>query len=252
MRGAARSRRRQVRLSSADVFKPVGERVAELDIRRRSRLLHVVAGDAYAVEFRHVPRGVGEDVADDPHRRRRRVYVGVADHEFFQDVVLDGAGEHRFVDALFLGRDDVEGEDGKDRAVHRHGDGHLPERDAGEEYLHVEDGVDGDARLSDVSDDARMIGVVAAVCREVEGDGEPLLSRGEVAAVEGVALFGGGEARVLTHCPGARDVHGGVGAAQEGRQPRRVVEMVHALVVGLGVERGDFDLFHCAVQQAFK
>ena len=41
---------------------------------------------------------------------------------------------------------------------------------------------------ADVADDARVVRVVAAVGREVEGDGQPLLARGEVAPVEGVGL----------------------------------------------------------------
>ena len=48
-------------------------------------------------------------------------------------------------------------------AVHRHRHRHLVERHAVEEDLHVLDGVDGDARLADVADDARVVRVVAAV-----------------------------------------------------------------------------------------
>ena len=55
--------------------------------------LHVVAGDRDRVELRHVLRRVPDDVGDDPHRRRGRVDVGVADHELLEDVVLDGPGE---------------------------------------------------------------------------------------------------------------------------------------------------------------
>ncbi len=45
------------------------------------------------VELRHLLRAVAEDVPDDPHRRRRRIDIGVADHELLEDVVLNGPGE---------------------------------------------------------------------------------------------------------------------------------------------------------------
>ena len=72
---------------------PSAKRVGELEIGRRPGLLHVVAGDRDRVELRHVLRRMAEDVGDDAHRARGRVDVGVAHHELFEDVVLDGAGE---------------------------------------------------------------------------------------------------------------------------------------------------------------
>ena len=79
--------------AGAHIFDAVGERVGELEVGGRARLLHVIAGDRDRIEFRHVLRGVGEDVGDDAHRGRGRIDVGVAHHELFEDVVLDGAGE---------------------------------------------------------------------------------------------------------------------------------------------------------------
>ncbi len=89
-------------------------------------------------------------------------------------------------DPLLLSGDDEEGHDRKHRAVHGHADGHLAKRDSVEEQFHVLDGVDRNARHSDVAGDARIVAVVAAVGGEVEGDAQPLLPGSEVAAVEGV------------------------------------------------------------------
>ena len=49
----------------------------------------------------------------------------------------------------------------------------LLERDAVEEHLHVLDRVDRDPGLADVADHPRVVAVVAAVGREVEGDATP-------------------------------------------------------------------------------
>ncbi|MFK4537495.1 hypothetical protein ABIA00_005678 [Bradyrhizobium ottawaense] len=77
--------------AGAQIFDAVGERIGELEVLRRAGLLHVIAGDRDRIVFRHLLRGVGEDVRDDPHRGRGRVDVGVAHHELFQNVVLNGA-----------------------------------------------------------------------------------------------------------------------------------------------------------------
>ena len=122
-------------------------------------------------------RGVLDDVGDDPHARLGRIDVGVADHELLEDVVLDRPLELLLRDALLLGGDDVAREHGEHRAVHGHRDGHLVERDPVEQDLHVLDGVDRDAGLADVADDARVVAVVAPVGREVEGDRQALLAR---------------------------------------------------------------------------
>ncbi len=127
------------RKARPDVLEAVGQRVPEFDVGRRPRLLHVVAADRDAVEARHPLGAVAEDVADDPHRGRRAVDVGVADHELLQDVVLDRPRELRGRHALLLGRDDVEGHDRQHGPVHGHRHGHLVERDPVEENLHVLD-----------------------------------------------------------------------------------------------------------------
>ena len=78
-------------LAGLEVLHAVGERVGQLQIGRRPGLLDVVAGDRDRVEPRHLLRGEREDVADDLHRGLGRIDVGVAHHELFEDVVLDGA-----------------------------------------------------------------------------------------------------------------------------------------------------------------
>ena len=127
-------------------------------------------------------------------------------------------GELRRRHALLLGGDDVEREHRQHGAVHRHRHAHLVERDAVEQLAHVEDRVDRHAGHADVAGDPRVVAVVAAVGRQVEGDRQALLAGGEVAPVEGVGLLGGGEAGVLADRPRLVDVHRRVRAAQERRR----------------------------------
>ena len=213
--------------AGADIFDAVGQRVGQLEVLRRAGLLHVIAGDRDRIELRHVLRRVGENVGDDAQARPGRIDVGVAHHEFFEDVVLDRAAELFRRDALLLSGDDVERHDRQHRAVHGHRHRHLVERDAREQRPHVVDGIDGDAGHADIASDARMVGVIAAVGGEIEGDRQALLPGREVAAVEGVGILRRGEAGVLPDGPGLGDVHGRVGAAQIGRD------------AGIAVEAGD-------------
>ena len=227
----------------AHVLDAVGQRVGELEVGRRAGLLHVIAGDGDRVELRHPRRGVGEDVGDDAHRRLGRVDVGVAHHELFEDVVLDGAGELLRRHALLLAGDDEQGQHGQHGAVHGHRHGHVGERDAGEQRAHVVDGVDRHAGHADVAAHARVIAVVAAVGGEIEGDGEALLAGGDVAAVEGVGVLGRGEAGVLPDGPRLRDVHGRVRPAQIGRDAGIAVEEIEPGGVGRRVGALDGDAF---------
>ena len=246
-RGAKWSMSRPARDAGAEVLHAVGQRVGELEVGGRPGLLHVVAGDRDRVEPRHVLGGVAEDVADDPHARRRRVDVGVADHELLEDVVLDGPRELLGLDPLLLGRGDVERHDRQHRAVHGHADAHLVERDAVEQSARVVDRVDRHAGHPDVAAHPRVVGVVAAVGGQVEGDAEPLLPGREVAPVERVGLLGGGEAGVLPDRPGLGGVHRRVGPAEVRREAGPGGERVEALEVVRVVARLDLDaLGDCA------
>ena len=92
--------------AGAQILDAVGERIGKLQVLRRAGFLHVIAGDRNRIEFRHPLRGEGEDVGDDPHRGGRRIDIGVAHHELFQNVVLNGARQFFWRDALFFGGHD--------------------------------------------------------------------------------------------------------------------------------------------------
>ena len=155
-------------------------------------------------------------------------------------------GELLLRHALLLGGDDEAGEHRQHRAVHRHRHAHPVERDAVEQDLHVLDRVDRDAGLADIADDARMVAVVAAMGREIEGDRQPHLPGRQILAVEAVRFLGGREAGILPDRPRPVGVHRRARPAQIGREARHHVAQLHAgvldrLEIGGGVERLDRD-----------
>ena len=100
--------------------------------------------------------------------------------------------------------------------VDRHRGADLVERDAVEHLFHVGERVDGDADLADLGVGDRVVGVVADLRRQVEGDGEAGLALREQELEALVGLLGGAEAGVLAHGPEAAAVHGRLDAAREG------------------------------------
>ena len=90
------------------------------------------------------------------------------------------------------------------------------QRDAVEERAHVLQAGDRDADLADLALRQRMIGVVAHLRRQVEGDREAGRAVFQQVAVALVRLLGGGVARVLAHRPEAAAIHRRLDAARVG------------------------------------
>ena len=141
----------------AHVLDAVGQRVGELQVRRRPGLLHVIAGDRDRVELRHLRAGVGEDVGDDAHRGLGRIDVGVAHHELFEDVVLDGAGSLAGGTPCSSPATMKSASTGSTAPFMVIDTDHLLERDAVEQRAHVVDGIDRHAGHADVAAHARVI-----------------------------------------------------------------------------------------------
>ena len=51
----------------------------------------MVAADADRVELGHVLAGIPEDIGDDPHAWFWWINIGVANHEFLKDIILNGS-----------------------------------------------------------------------------------------------------------------------------------------------------------------
>ena len=88
-----------------------------------------------------------------------------------------------------------------------------------------------------------MIGIIAAMGREIEGDGEAHLSGGEIAAVKRVRIFGGGKAGILADRPRLVHIHGRIGAAHIGRKTGKRGGEGEARAIGRLVARFDRNAF---------
>ncbi len=239
-----------------DVGEPVLERERELLLGGGAGLADVVAGDRDGVPARHVARAPLDHVAAQAHGGVDGEAPLLLSDVLLEDVGLDGAGQalgRGGVHGVGLGGDHVEGEHDGGGRVDGHRHGHLAEVDSGEERLHVVERVHGGALAADLSERARVVGVVAHERGHVEGGGQPGLAVLEQVAEALVGLLAGAEAGELAHGPQPPAVHGGVDAARVGElagEPDGVlgaalagargqvgggVELAH----GLAGERGD-------------
>ena len=179
------------------------ERVRKLLRGGRSGLLQVVAADVDRIPLRRVLDRPRDRVDDQPAAVRRREDVRASGQVLLHDVVLGGAAERAAVGALLVGVGDVEAEQPGRRGVDRHRRVHDAWVDAFEKGPHVAEVGDRHADLADLSGRQRVVGVVAALGRKVEGDREARLPLGEVLPVERVRCLGRRVAGVGAHDPRA-------------------------------------------------
>jgi len=137
-----------------------------------------------------------------------------------EDVVLDRAGELRPGDVLALGGGHVEGQQDRGRPVDGEAGADLVQGDAVEQHLGVGQGVDGDADPAHLLAHLGVVGVVAALGRQVKRYQQPGAALLEQVAVAAVGLLGGAEPGVLPQRPQPALVTGGIAAAGEGEAAR--------------------------------
>ena len=190
-----------------DVRDRVGEGEGELLHRVGSGLADVIAADRDRVPARQLIGGVGDEIGREAHRRTRREDVRAARDVFLEDVVLRRSADSFGADPLPLPDRDVHGEQDRRRRVDGHRRRDLAERDAFEEPREILERADGHADLPDLARNARIVGVVSHLRREVEGDRQASLAVLEEVAVARVRLLGGTEPRVLAHGPKTPAVH---------------------------------------------
>jgi hypothetical protein len=113
-----------------------------------------------------------DHVPDQPHRRLDREAPLLLGDVLLEDVRLDRPPEPLGRDAGLVGRSHVEGEQDRRRGVDRHRGGHLAQVDAGEQGLHVVEGVDRHPLHPDLAEAAIGVGVEPHQGGHVEGGRE--------------------------------------------------------------------------------
>ena len=185
----------------------VRQRVSEFDVRRAACLLNMVARNGNRVEFWHFCRRISENIRNYSHRRRGWIDVGVPHHELFENVILNRPRQFFGSNALFFGSDDVKSENRNHRAVHRHRNRHLVERNLVEQNFHVFYRINCHTRLADVARHPIMVGVVAAMRCQIKGNRQTFLTRRKVTPIKGIGRFGSRKTRILANRPRLRCVH---------------------------------------------
>ena len=153
------------------VLQPVAEGECQLLRGGGTCLPDVVTGDRNRIPLRHVLRAEFHGVYHQSHRRFGREDIFLLRDEFFENVVLDGAAQLVRTHALVLGCGDIHRPDDRGRRVDGHARGHLIERNAIQQDLHILQRRDSNAALAEFPQSLRLVGVVAHQSREVEGDG---------------------------------------------------------------------------------
>ncbi len=183
--------------------------------RGRSGFADVIAADRDCVPVGQLARAVGKDVGHDSERGARWIYIRSARDVLLQDVVLNRACERSRPDALPPRHGDVQREQDDGRRVDRHRRRDAIERNSVEQDGHVLDRIDRDADLAHLALSEWMVGVVAHLRRQIEGDAQAVDALGEEIPVPGVGFSGRREAGVLPHRPQAATVHRRLNAARE-------------------------------------
>jgi hypothetical protein len=91
---------------------------------------------------------------------------------------------------VLVGERDIEREQPRGRGVDGHRGVHLGQRDALEQVAQIAEMGDGHADLANLAAGECLVGVVPRLGRQIEGDGKPGLSLGEVLPVKLVRGLG--------------------------------------------------------------
>ena len=99
------------------IGQPIGQRIAHLLDRRAPGIAHMGAGDRDRIEARRMFVGKQDGIGDQAHRRFDREDPGAARDIFFEDIVLDGAGQFFAWHPLLVGDGAIHGVADRGRAV---------------------------------------------------------------------------------------------------------------------------------------
>ena len=216
------------------VLEAVRERERHLLRRRRARLPHVIARHGDRIDAQALDRDEPAHVDREAQRRLDRIDVRAARDELLEDVVLDGALQLAARHPLLLPHHHVHREQHGRRRVDGHGRGHTIERNAVEQARQIVYRVDRHSGAAHLPLSHGMVRVVPHLCREIERDRQPRLTRREQMLEPRVRLLRGPEPGVLSHGPQLAAIHRGMHAPGERKRARsaELARRLGAPVVG--------------------
>jgi len=77
--------------AGSEVFKTISKRIGQFLNCSGSCLLNMVSADTDGVEFWHILRSIFKNIGNDAHGGLRWINIGIANHKFFQNIVLNGS-----------------------------------------------------------------------------------------------------------------------------------------------------------------
>ena len=177
----------------------------------------MVAADRNGVEAGSKARAELKSIDHQAHGRPRRIDVFLLRDVFLEDVVLNGAGNFLPIGALLFRHRQVHGPQHRGWRIDGHGDSGLFQIDAGEQYLHVFQRINGHAALAHFAFALHVVAVVAHERRQIEGNGQSAAAVSQQILVALVRFFRRSEAGELAHGPQLAAIAGGMNAAGERR-----------------------------------
>ena len=176
--------------------------IGQFLFRRRARLLQVVGTDIHRIEPGRRFEAPDDHVRDHAQGRPRRVDIGAARQVFLDQVILGRALNPGDIRALFFGQCRIERQHPGRCRIDGHGRVHLLDGNLVEQQSHVAQMADGHPNLAHLAARERMIGIIAGLGRQIEGDGQSRLALFQIGPVELVRGPGGGVTGIGAENPG--------------------------------------------------
>ena len=196
-----------------DVTEPIRKRKSQLLDSRRPSLADMVSAHADGVPVRIMFCSVLDRIDDELHGGFDREEPFLLRDVFFENIVLKGAADFFFRNALLFGDGQVHGQNDDGRSIDRHRSRDFAKRDAGVEDLHVLERGDGDAALADFAFAFGAVGVVSHERGHIESRGKSSLAVLKQKLKSLIGFHRARETRELAHRPELAAIHIALNAA---------------------------------------
>ena len=153
-----------------NVFDSVGDCEGDFLDGAAAGFADVISADRYGVPSGQMPGAVEKEVGHQTHGGRGREDVGAAGDVLLEDVVLYCAAQFLRGYALLAGDGNNHCQEDRSRRVDRHADADFIQGDATEKRAHVLQAADGDAYFAHFALGEVVVGVIADLGGEIEGD----------------------------------------------------------------------------------